>query len=305
MKKILRFDCGEIAYDEKYIAVTGNRVGLIDRTTDEVLNVITKAGKNIIGMKIMDGYIYTKTTVGTYYMYNLKENELAGYGYCKERQNTSFSGNIFVYSKGVILDILPLKDEQYYLVKYDFLSKTYEKVCIAKANYCCRDWLIDYQEREVYILSLEKNWMNQAQTNCYISVVNIDDLRIKTVITVNLKKSTTPIMLIDKTNILLKDMKIYNTDSKEMRIFNSYDCLNDRSLGYLSSFYLDGKENLILTFSNRVLIFNLKTGELYKSYPCQYGDSAVLIDGKVYIATWKGLFVDDIESKTDVKIDEQ
>ena len=99
-------------------------------------------------------------------------------------------------------------------------------------------------------------------------------------------------------------MKIYNTDSKEMRIFNSYDCLSDRSLGSLSSFYLDRKENLILTFSDRVLVFSLKTGELYKSYPCQYGDSAALIDGKVYIATWNGLFVEDIESSND-KIDEQ
>lgn len=290
MKKILNFGCGAIAYDEQYIAAAGNKIGLVNRKTDEMCDTLTGV-KNIISIKIRDGYIYAKTTLGMYYMFDLTTQQLQYKGYCQEKKNSSHDGKFFVYAKGIIFDILSLVDGQCYFIKYDCLLGKYEKVCVAKSNFSCKDWWVNYQERKAYILLLERCCLNHPKTNSYVSVVNINNLQVETEIPIIFEHGIMPIGFININSILLNNMQIYDIDScaKQVLDFNNY--FQDASCGYFVRMNSDGNRNLILIFSKCIFIFDLITKQLCKSYVCQYGDNAIYIDGKVYIATWDGLFL--------------
>lgn len=290
MKKILNFGCGAIAYDEKYIVAAGNKIGLIERATSKACGTLT--GRNdITDLKIKDGYAYAKTSLGTYYMFDLTTQKLQCNGYCREKKNSSHDGKLYVYTIGIILDVLSLKDDQYYLVKYDFTSKKHEKICVAKSNFSCKDWWVDYQKRRAYILFLEKCCLNQPNTNCYISVVNIDNLEMEVETSIILDHGIMPVGLINTQSILLNNMQMYDIPSSKKTVLDSTNHFKDTSCGYFVRMNSDESRNLILIFSKCVFIFDLMTKKLYKSYACQYGDNAIYIDGKIYIATWNGLFL--------------
>ena len=292
MKKILSFGCGVITCNEKYIAAAGNKIGLVNRATGEICGTLTGV-RNVTDIKLNDGYVYAKTTTGMYYMFDSETQELQYKGYCCEKRNSSHDGEFHVYAKGIILDILSLKDEQYYFVKYNFTLQKHEKVSVAKSNFSCKDWWVDYQRRKAYILFLQKCCLNYSQTNCCISVVDIDNLQITEEKTIIFENGIMPIGLINTHSILLNNMQIYEVDSLEKENLGSHNYFQDKSCGYFVRMHSDGNKNLILIFSKCVFVFDLTTKKMYKSYPCQYGDNAVCIDGKIYIATWDGLFLAD------------
>lgn len=151
MKKILNWGCGAIAYNEKYIAVAGNKIGLIDRETSKLCGTLI-GGNNITDLEIKDGYAYAKTTLGVYYMFDLTMQQLQCNGYCREKKNSSHDGKLYVYTTGIILDVLSFKDDQYYFIKYDFTSGKCEKVCVAKSDFSCKDWRVDYRKRRAYTI---------------------------------------------------------------------------------------------------------------------------------------------------------
>lgn len=297
MKKILNFGCGAIAYNEKYIAVAGNKIGLIDRATSKVCGTLT--GKNnVTDLEIKDRYAYVKTTLGVYYMFDLTTQQLQCNGYCREKKNSNHDGKLYVYTTGTILDVLSFKDDQYYFVKYDFTSRKCEKVCVAKSDFSCKDWWIDYQKRRAYILFLEKCCLNHPKTNCYISVVNIDNFEIEVEMPIILEHGIMPIGLINTQSILLNNMEIYDIFASAKKALDSDNYFKDASCGYFVRMNSDGNRNLILIFSKCVFVFDLITKKLCQSYACRYGDNAICIDGKIYIATWDGLFLSDVNQGT-------
>lgn len=292
MQRILNFGCGAIAYNAQYIAAGGNKIGLVNRISNEMCG--TLAGKkNITALRMNDGYVYAKTTAGIYSMFDLETQQLQGTGYCREKKNSSHDGKFYVATKGILLDILSFKDGQYYFMQYDFISQKYEKVCVAKSNFTCKDWLVDDQERKAYILFLEKCCLNHSKTNCYISVVAIDTLQIQAEKSIAFEHGVVPIGLINTHSVLLNTMQIYDMDTSEKTALDSNTDFQNTDYGYFVRMRLAENSHLILIFSKRVLVFDLTTNKLCQSCAYQYGHDAIYLDGKTYIATWDGFFLAD------------
>lgn len=290
MKKVLSFGCSTIAHNNAYICVGGNQIGIIDRSSGMVLKTI-KGVKNITSLKMNDEYIYAKTTNGIYYIFDLKTQELQYKDYCRERLNTSHDGKFFLYEREIILDVLKLKDEVFYLIKYDFVSRVCEKVCVSKFGYSRKDWCVDFIDRKAYILFVEKCCLNHSQTNSYISIVNIDTLEIEAEIPLIFEYGVIPIGLVNTHSILLNNMQIIDTSSLERILLDSYNCFRDETCGYFVRMEMAYEKLLILVFSKCVFIYNLLSGNMIQKCDCQYGHNAMCIDEKIYIATWEGLFL--------------
>ena len=54
---------------------------------------------------------------------------------------------------------------------------------------------------------------------------------------------------------------------------------------------VSSKNNLILVFSNAVFVYDIEKRVLLNRYDCVYGSAANIIDERIYIGTWDGLFV--------------
>lgn len=290
LEKLLRFCCGSMAYNQRYLGVAGNQIGLIDRVTGAVSK--WRGAKNITSMQMDDAYIYEKTTSGTYYVFDLQTKSLQYKGYCREKKATAHDGKFFLYEAGVVLDVLSLKDDAYYFVKYNLETQAYEKRRVCDSDYFCTDWFVEYAERKAYLLFKEKCCLNRPQTNCRLSVVNIDTLQIETEIPMTLAHGTVPIALIDAHSVLLKDMQIVDTNTGTFVPL----ALNVQTQADSRGYYVRARtlphNRLLLIFSKCVLLYDLSAHTLLKSYPCQYGDNAICLDGNIYIATWDGLFTE-------------
>lgn len=292
MKKILSFGCDAIAYNDTLICSGGNQIGLVDRSSGLILGIL-KGARNIISLQVDSEYIYAKTTAGIYCVFDLKSKELKYKNYCRDKKNTSHDGKFFLYDKCIILDILKLKDDFYYLIKYDITSCVYEKVCISKNNFVCKDWYVDRYERKAYVLLLETCCLNHLQTNCYITVINIDDFQIEEENPLTFEYGIIPIGFAEKDAILLNNMQIADVISSKRFLLNSQNYFKDKASGYFVKMKFMSEKQIILIFSECVLIYDLSSSNLIKKYDCQYGANAACIDDKTYFATWNGLFVTD------------
>lgn len=289
MKKILNFGCGEIAYNEKYICAGGNRIGILERPDGEHIGTITGT-KNISSLAIDDTYIYVKSTTGIYAIFDLETKERKYNGYCKKKLNTSHDGKIFLYEKGVILDVLRFKDEKYHLIKYNFASGSYMEICITNSDFVPKDWCIDYAERKAYILFVETCCLNHSQTNCSIVMIDIDTFQIEKELQLAFRDKSVPVGLVDKNHILLNNMQIFDTETAKKKALNTHNLFADETCGYFSKMHLLSKEKLFLVFSKHIFIYDFINGTTIKDFACRYGCDAIEIDGKIYIATWDGLF---------------
>lgn len=298
MEKLLRFGCGSMAYNQRYLGVAGNQIGLIDRVTGAVSK--WRGAKNITSMQMDDAYIYEKTTSGTYYVFDLKTKSLQYKGYCREKKATAQDGKFFLYEAGVVLDVLFLKDDAYYFVKYNLETQAYEKRRVCDSDCFCTDWFVDYAERKAYLLFTEKCCLNHPQTNCRISVVNIDTLQIETETPMTLAYGTVPIALIDAHSVLLKNMQIVDTNTGTFVPLNLRVQASADLYGYYVRTHVSPHNWLLLVFSKCVLLYDLVANVLLKSYTCQYGDNAICLDGNIYIATWDGLFTDSVTEISNV-----
>lgn len=298
MEKLLRFGCGSMAYNQRYLGVAGNQIGLIDRVTGAVSK--WNGAKNITSLQMDDTYIYEKTTSGTYYVFDLKTKSLQYKGYCCEKKATAHDGKFFLYEAGVVLDVLSLKDDAYYFVKYNLETQAYEKLRVCDSDCFCTDWFVDYAERKAYLLFTEKCCLNHPQTNCRISVVNIDALQIETETPMTLAYGTVPIALIDAHSVLLKNMQIVDTNTGTFVPLDLNVQTQADSRGYYVRARTLPHNRLLLVFSKCVLLYDLVANVLLKSYTCQYGDNAMCLDGNIYIATWDGLFTDSVTEISNV-----
>ena len=96
MKKVLKFGCGSIAYNNDYIFAGANKIGIIDRKTNNVCGFLSGM-RNITSISMDKQYVYAKTTTGIYGAFNLETQELEYKGYCREKKNTSHDGKIFCF----------------------------------------------------------------------------------------------------------------------------------------------------------------------------------------------------------------
>lgn len=296
MKKILHFGCGVIAFNDEYVCAGGNKIGIFNSSSNEVCGLLTGA-KNIISMAMDDEYVYVKTTNGIYSMFDLKTHALQCNGYCQDRKNTSHDGKFFLYERGVILDVIALKDDFYYLIKYDLELHNYQKKCITKSNFSYKDCWVDSSQKKAYILFVEKCCLNHPQTNCYIFVINTVNLQIEKEIPLTFEHGVFPIGLISTNSLLSNNMHIVNFLSMERTLLDSHNFFQDPTCGYFVRMNSLSPERLILVFSNRILIYNLMDNNLMYQYDCRFGENAVCVDNKVYIATWDGFF--EVENTVD------
>lgn len=294
MKKIFPFGCGKIAYNEKYICAGGNQIGVLERADGKSLGTITGM-KNITSLTIDDDYVYVKTTIGTYAMFALDTKERKYNGYCRIKMNASHDGKFFLYEKGIILDVLRFKDENYHLVKYNFASDSYEEVCTTKLGFTKKDWRVDYAERRAYILFVETCYLNHPQTNCSIVIINIDTLQIEEELQLAFKDKTVPIGFVNNKEILLNNMQIFNIRTAKQKLLDTHNLFSDETCGYFAKMNTLSDEKLILVFSKHIFLYDVLNGTIIKDFACQYGSDAVYIDGKIYLATWDGFFLDDGE----------
>lgn len=290
MKKISRLGCGEITYNSRFICFGGNQIGIMDRFSESVLDSL-KGAKNITSLQIDDEYIYAKTTIGIYHMFNLESRELQYRDYYRKKKDTSHDGKMLLYEKGIILDILTLKDGLYYFLKCDLVSHIFKSVCISKANYSLKDWCVDFLDRKAYILFLERCCLNHSETNCYISVVNIDTLQVEEEIPLIYAYGIFPLGLVNKHSVLLNNMQIADVYSSERFLLDTYNGFRDKTCGYYVRMNCMSEGKMILVFSKCVFIYDLITGNLIKKIDSQYVSNAMCIDDKIYIATWNGLYL--------------
>lgn len=293
MKKILKFGCGPtIAYNKNFICSGANKVGIIKRSTNEVCGFLTGI-KNISSISMDDEYAYVKTTTGIYGMFDLESQSLECRGYCRDRQNDSHDGDFFCVDKGVVLDVLTFKDENWYAVKYNFYTKSYEKVFLLNNSFHCgsRFKEIDYAKRKLYFLFKEKCCLNKPQTNCHLSVVNVDNLTVESELDFSFEYGVFPIALINSHLVLLNNMEVADVYTGERFLLDSYNYYKASESGYFVCLGNSTDNNLILVFSKVILVYDMEKRQLIKKYECKYGFGAAQIDDKFYITTWEGLFL--------------
>ena len=290
MKKVLKFGCGSIAYNNDYIFAGANKIGIIDRKTNNVCGFLSGM-RNITSISMDKQYVYAKTTTGIYGAFNLEPQELEYKGYCREKKNTSHDGKIFCIESGVILDLLSLKDENKYAVKYNIFTKSYEKVCLSNSNFHCYSWNVDFQSRKAFYLFVKTRRSKHEKTNCIFKTVNVDSLEIESEIAFDFENGIFPKRLINSHSVLLSNMQIADIYTKERYMLDSVNRFNNPDCGYFVSMSVSSKNNLILVFSNAVFVYDIEKRVLLNRYDCVYGSAANIIDERIYIGTWDGLFV--------------
>lgn len=298
MKKMLNYYCDEIDYNNETIAVGANKITLLNRFDGTVIHSF-KGIKDIASLKLDEDYVYVKSTSGLYYMFSLENYQIINKGQCKEKMPSSHDGKFFVYEKGKVLDILDFKDKCYYLIKYNFFTTKYQKLCVSESDFYCRNWRVNYNQSKAYLLFTKKQIVKNPKIECYLSIIDFDTMLVEKNICFSMSCDKRIMGLLSDTSILLNDFSIYHIDTQE------YDRLNfdinfvDKTYGYFVTINYCSKTNkLLVVYSKKVLLFDLKSKEFISDYSAEYIDNAEYIDGKVYIATWNGLFVDDIENNT-------
>ncbi len=291
MKKILKFGCGPIAYNDNFICSGGNKIGVINPETDEVCATLTGI-KNISSLSMDEKYIYAKSTTGVYGMFDLETNSLIHKGSCRGREYTSHDGDFFCINEGIILDILSFKDKNIYAVKYNFFTNDYEKVFLTDNNFTCYNRIFDNTERKIYFLFTENCCLNKKQTNCRFFIINVDKLIIEKEFSINFEFGIFPVSLIHSQYILLNNMEILDIITNKRFLLDSNNYYKSSESGYFLKARLTGT-NLILVFSETIFIYNFEKRQLTNKFNCEYCFNAKIINNKLYIATWNGLFLID------------
>ena len=291
MKKILKFGCGPIAYNDNFICSGGNKIGVINPETDEVCATLTGI-KNISSLSMDEKYVYAKSTTGVYGMFDLETFSLIHKGSCRGRKDSAHDGTFFCVNDGVVLDALSLKDEIMYAVKYNFYKNDYEKIFLTNHMFTCFNRAYDKTKRKAYFLCIKKAIVKMPNIYCKFFVIDVDNLSIEKEIELNFEQGFVPRNLINSNLILLSTMEIFNVYTGEKKRLDANNYFKSRENGYFLTGRLIG-ENLILVFSKTVLIYDIKKCQLLKKCTYQYGSDAALINDKFYISTWDGLFLAD------------
>ena len=293
MKQLLKFGCGPIAYNDNFICSGGNKIGIIHPETDEVCATLTGI-KNITSLSMDEKYVYAKSTTGVYGMFDLETNSLIHKGSCRGRKDSAHDGTFFCIGEGIVLDIIQLKDNNWYVVKYDFSINSYEKQYITNNNFYCVNRILDYDKKLLCFCFQEKDtYSNMGNQIKRYYAVNIDDLSVKSEIDLN---PETGIMgLVSPHSMLLTNMKIVDifTDSSFILDIHNYYLDKSIDLGYFCNFGLSENNHLILAFSKVVFFYDTEKRRLIKKIDCEYGFGGAIINNKLYVATWDGFFLAD------------
>lgn len=293
MKQLLKFGCGPITYNSSYICSGGNKIGIVDIKTDESCATLTGI-KNITSLSMDEKYVYAKSTSGVYGMFDLETNSLIHKGSCRERKDSAHDGKFFCIGEGIIVDIIRLKDNNWYVVKYNFFTNSYEKQFITDDNFFCGKRILDYKNKLLCFLFEEKFTNNNKGNRIKrYYAVNIDDLSVESAIDLNLE--TGILGLASPRSVLLTNMKIVDVFTNSGFLLDTHNYYLDKSvdLGHFRNLEFTEEKHLILVFSNSVLFYNTEKCQLIKKIDCEYGSNGTIINNKLYIATWNGLFLVD------------
>lgn len=291
MKKLLKFGCGPISYNDNFICSGGNKIGVLDIETNEICATLTGI-KNISSLSMDKKYVYAKSTNGVYGMFDLESNSLVYKGSCRDRKDTSHDGTFFCVDEGVVLDIIQLKDNNWYVIKYNFFTNNYEKQYITNNDFYCQNRILDYDKKLLCFWFIEKGTYNNNGNRIKLYyAVNIDDLSVES--EMNLNFETGILGLISYHSVLLTNMKIVDIFTNSGLLLDTHNYYLDKSidLGYFCNFGLTENSHLILAFSKSILFYNTKKCQLIKKIDCKNGFGGAIINNKLYIATWNGLFL--------------
>lgn len=291
MKKILNFGCSSISYNEDYICAAGNVIELISRESNKKVYRISGC-KNTISTAIDSKHIYAKNTSGQYFVFDLETGLLISKTKCREKENSSNDYNFSRIENGVIFDILISKSGDTCAVKYDLLKNSYEELYLADNNFRCKNYILNNDN--AYFLFTEKCFLNKEKPKCIYFEVDFRSMKIKTEKIFSLENAVCPLALVSSHSILTKDKEIVDINTLERfpTILKKYFENND--LGYKYSIIPARKEDVILVYSKKVLVYNLKFNEITNNFKSEKGDCcscAEIIDSKLYVGTWNGLFI--------------
>lgn len=291
MKRILTNGCSSISYNNNYICTCGNKIGVINRKTDEVYSFYTPL-RNIISTSMDEQYLYVKTSNGIYGAVNIEAKEIEYRGFCREKDNTSSHDyKFFCIEKGVVLDVLDLKDNKMYAVKYNLINKSFEKLFLVNHDYYCCDWNVDYKNQKACFLLVETNSYDKPKTNCSYQIIDLKSFNIESKINLSFEHKTNPKCLIGSHMLLLDTMEIVNLYTNDRFLLDVNNQFYNTNNGYFCRCKLSIKHQLILVFSEKVFVYNIENQQLLFSYDCKYGSCAEQIDDKIFIGTWDGLFI--------------
>lgn len=301
MKKLLNFGCSSIAYNDKYICAAGNIIGTLNRDDFKEKHRIS-GYRNIISMVIDSQYIYTKNTSGQYFLFDLKTGSLVTKGKCVEKENSSNDYNFFRIETGVILDILISKSGDTYAVKYDLLKSSYEKLYLTDNNFRCKNYILN--GNKAYFLFIEKYFMNKEKPKCIYFQIDLKSMKIIKETTFSLEHSDNPLALVSSNSILTEDKEIIDFNTLEKYPTRLKEYFKNNDLGYKYRIIPKSNESIILVYSKKVLVYNLKLNEITDNFNCEKGDCcscAEIIDNNLYVGTWNGFFVATPENNGIVK----
>lgn len=293
MKQLLKFGCGPITYNENYICAGANKIGIINPETDEVCATLTGI-KNITSLSMDKKYVYAKSTTGIYGIFDSESNSLIHKGSCRGRNDTSHDGHFFCIDDGVILDVLNLKDENMYVVKYNFYKNNYEKLYLTNHMFTCFNRIYDKTKRRAYLLCKEKTIIKKPNVYCKFFVIDVDNLSIEEELDLTFKDGFSPLKLVNPNLILISSMELQNIHTGEPSSFGFSDYDNNQKNLYILEAKILG-DYLILVSCDIILVFNINQCKLINKYNCKNGVNAILIDTKLYISTWNGLFLTDTQ----------
>lgn len=288
VRKILNFGCSSIDYNNDYICIAGDKIGLIDKSNSNLIFKVSGI-KNIISVCMDNKNIYAKKTNGTYYVIDILTHsiieKITPIGKYEGAQDFS----IYILRNGVIFDLLNLDNGQFCAITYDFNKKKQVTLTIPiNLNYSCVNYVVENEK--IYLLFKERFCENDDILKCSYIAIDTVKMEIRDRLCFSFKRSSFPLGLISKEWILLKNMQIVN-----IHTLNRLEKLNGieneaTEYGYFYKIIPIDNNSFILLFSKAVFVYDLQKNKLIKNFFGEYFSSALRIDNKLYIGTWEGTF---------------
>lgn len=287
---------GAIAYNDQYICIGSNKIYIIDRTSLEVQGVLC-GERNISCMKMDKQYVYTKTTSGIYCMFDLQTGEEVHRGTCREKKDYAHDEAFFLDREGVILDLIRLKDNRTYLVRYDLVAQNYEKVCLSTSDFISMywSWFVDKARNRAYILFVEIGCMGKPKTCGFLQSVNLNRFAVEQTLDFTFDHQTAVKGLLNESVVVLDTMETVNLYTGERKMLDEKLAFKKDSRNYSLVVHHLFDDRLLLLFPEKVWLYDLQRDRLLKSYPCSnWALDAQVLDSKLWISFGNDTIVENL-----------
>lgn len=291
MKKIIKFGCHDICFDEinSWVALVGSRsVRIYDtETLKEIARLSYGVGNlNQAYISHKNGVIVVKNTVGQFGFFSIKDFSLIG----KLKVRCSNTDYDFCYDEeeNIICGILSKKLGQYvYRISVDTLE--YDTFLLEELN---RETMV---EREYYVTRYELYKYSQGNFYMIRNFYNIGSCGPKVYDCIYGRFQYKDNKLVLKERYLSDTHCLHIPDITEKEAYEKIRKLKqERSLdGYFVKLYRNERGLFLIT--SRSIYKQKEKGEFEEIYTVNFGADYAEFRGRRYICTWECCIVEDIE----------